>query len=159
MRQSACDGFSRVTPVSINTDFFAAILGGDSRLGHSVIYFEPEMQFYYREPVLNIYKPTTPEKPWNYHRAILLRSAQEMGSEVDKLNLFNEFRSDKNAKAVVQRAKSILAADHTFFSATSKQQRIKGIELHERLVRVLVEQMLEQREHSILTVGYANLFL
>src|SRR5258705_8080117 len=48
MRQSTCDGFNLITPVSINTDFFAAMLGGDSKLGHSVIYFEPEMQFYYR---------------------------------------------------------------------------------------------------------------
>src|SRR5277367_3136347 len=62
MRETSCDGFSRLTPIAPNIDFFAAMLGGDFMLGHSVIYFEPEMQFYYREPVLNIYKPTTPEK-------------------------------------------------------------------------------------------------
>src|SRR5476649_2880939 len=54
MRESSCDGFSRVNPISINIDFFAAMLGGDSRLGHSVIYFEPELQFYYYEPLENI---------------------------------------------------------------------------------------------------------
>jgi len=127
MRQTSCDGFSHVTPVSINLDFFAGMLGGDKSLGHSVVYFEPEMQFYYREPVLNIYKPTTPEKLQNYYRAMLLRCAQELGNETDKLNLFVEFRSDKNARAVVQRAKSVLAAGSDFFSATSPHTRIRGI--------------------------------
>ena len=155
MRQSNCDGFSRVNPVAPNIDFFAAMLGGDSRLGHSVVYFEPELQFYYREPVLNIYKPTTPEKLQNYYRAMILRCAQELNNEVDKLNMFLEFRSDKIAKAVVNRAKSILAADSSFFSATSKHQRIKGPELFERLIRVLCETMLERKEDSCLTVTQA----
>ena|GEM_PF-3999494 len=60
MRQTSCDGFLRIVPVSINLDFFAAMLGGDSGLGHSVIYFEPEMQWYFRD-LDNIFKPTTVE--------------------------------------------------------------------------------------------------
>jgi len=155
MRESSCDGFSRITPISINHDFFAAMLGGDARLGHSVVYFEPELQFYYREPVQNLYKPTSPEKLQNYYRSILLRCATELGSEADKLNLFAEFRNDKNSRAVVNRAKSVLAADQTFFSATSPHQRVKGPELHERLARVVVETMLEQRPDSILTMTQA----
>jgi len=51
MRQTSCDGFSHITPIAPNIDFFAAMLGGDSRLGHSVVYYEPEMQFYYFEPL------------------------------------------------------------------------------------------------------------
>ncbi len=35
----------QVLPVSINTDFFAGVLGGRSDLGHHVVYFEPEMQW------------------------------------------------------------------------------------------------------------------
>jgi hypothetical protein len=114
--------------------------------------FEPEMQFYYREPIQNIYKPTTPEKLQNYYRAMMLRCAQELNRETDKLNLFAEFRSDKNAKAVTNRAKSILACSSDFFSATSLHQRIRGPELHERLMRVLVETMLERKEGACLTV-------
>jgi len=155
VRQSSCDGFTHVTPIALNHDFFAGLLGGDVKLNHSVIYYEPEMQFYYREPVQNIYKPTTAEKLQNYYRAMLLRCAQELNGETDKLNLFAEFRSDKNARAVTNRAKSILAADHTFFSATSPHQRIKGPELHERLMRNLVETMLESRAEACLTVTQA----
>src|ERR1700740_1637606 len=43
MRESRGHGFERITPLSANLDFFAGILGGDKSLGHSVIYFEPEM--------------------------------------------------------------------------------------------------------------------
>lgn len=155
VRESSCDGFTRITPIALNHDFFAGMLGGDQKLGHSVVYYEPEMQFYYREPIQQIFKPTTAEKLQNYYRAMLIRCAQELNSETDKLNLFAEFRSDKNARAVTNRAKSILAASHDFFSATSPHTRIKGPELHERLARVLVETMLEPREGACLTVTQA----
>src|SRR5664279_5078804 len=59
------------------------------------------------------------------------------------------------AKAVVQRAKSILAANSSFFSATAQNQRIRGPELYERLIHVLVETMLEPMEGACLTVTEA----
>ena len=155
VRESRCDGFSTVTPLAPNIDFFAAMLGGDKKLMESVVYYEPEMQFYYFEPVLQLYKPTTQEKLQSYYRGFMIRCAQELNNDTSKLNLFVEFRSDKTAKAVVQRAKSILAADLSFFSATSPHQRIKGAELHERLMRVLCETMLERSEGACLTVTQA----
>ena len=155
MRETSCDGFSAVTPIAPNLDFFASVLGGDKRLGESVVYFEPEMQFYYFEPVLQLYKTTSPEKLQSLYRGYLIRCAQELNNDTRKLNLFCEFRSDRIAKAVVQRAKSVLAADSSFFSATSPHQRIKGPELHERLMRVLCETMLEKNEGSYLTVTQA----
>lgn len=158
MRQTSCDGFTKIIPVSLNTDFFAGMLAGDPGHGHSVVYYEPELQFYYFEPLQKIYKPTTPEKLQNFYRAMILRCAQELRGEIDKLNLFNEFRSDKNAKAVTNRAKSILAASADFFSATSPHQRIRGPELHERLMRVLCETMLEKNESGYLTVSQAYKF-
>ena len=149
------DGQTIVTPVSINVDFFAAVLGGDRRLGHSVVYYEPEMAWYYREPHLQLYKTTTADKLMNLYRGLLQRAAQELPKENNVLNLCIEFRSDKNAKAVVSRAKSILAADASFFSATSPNQRIQGPELHERLMRKLVETMLEPSAESNLTMTQA----
>ena len=142
IRESYNDGAHTVTPFSINHDFFAAALAGDARLGHRVIYFEPEMQFYYREPVLQLYKPTTEQKLQCLYRALMMRCAQELPNENNKLNLCVEFRSDKHAKLVTQRAKSILAADQSFFSATSPNARIRGIELHERIARKFVEELL-----------------
>src|SRR5208283_1679102 len=60
------------------------------------------------------------------------------------------FRSDKNARAVTNRAKSILAASQDFFSATSPHQRIRGIELHERLARKFVDELLTADSGQIL---------
>jgi hypothetical protein len=155
MRSSSCDGFSTINPVVLNTDFFAGMLAGDAKLGHCVVFNEADLTFYYREPLQNVFRPTTSEKLQNYYRAMMIRCAQELGGETDKLNLFAEFRSDKNARAVTTRAKSILACSPDFFSATSPHQRVKGPELHERLARVLVETMLEPREGACLTVTQA----
>jgi NAD-dependent SIR2 family protein deacetylase len=131
--QDLSDGLKRVNPMAQNLDFLGAILGGDEKMGHKVIYLEGEMQWYYLDQPSNIFKPTTDEKLANQLRALLIRCAEELPDTVHKLNLFLEFRSDKAIRAVVHRAKSILAADHTFFSVESKHQRQKGPEI--RLIR------------------------
>jgi hypothetical protein len=151
------DQFSvQVLPIVINTDFFAGMLGGRCDLGHHTIYYEPEMQWYFKDSD-NIYKPTSPEKLANLYRALMLKCAEEMPANVHKLNLFHEFRSDKTAKSVVQRAKSILAADSSFFSATSSHQRIRGIEIMERVARKYVYEWLSAEPGQILrlTDAYA----
>ena len=140
---------NQVLPILINTDFFAGMLGGRSDLGHHTIYYEPEMQWYFKDSD-NIYKPTTQEKIANLYRALMMKCAQDMPANVHKLNLFHEFRSDRVAKQVTNRAKSILTADHTFFSATSPHQRIRGIELHERLARKFVDELLSAESGRIL---------
>jgi hypothetical protein len=68
-----------------------------------------------------------------------------------------EYRPDKTIRAIVHRAKSILAADHTFFSVDSKHQRQKGPEIHERLARVFVAQVLERQPGESLTLSNAYL--
>jgi hypothetical protein len=140
---------NEVHVISINLDFFAAVLGGRRDLGHHVIYLECEMQWYFKDSD-GIYKPTSPEKMANLCRALMVKCAQDMPANVHKLNLFHEWRSDKTAKAVVQRAKSVLAADRSFFSTTSLNQRIRGIELHERLARRFVDELLTSEPGQIL---------
>jgi len=110
------------------------------------------------EPLLQLYKPTSPEKLQNLYRGFLIRCALSLNDETNIFNLLREFRSDRVARQVTNRAKSILAADHTFFSATSKYQRIRGIELHERLARSFVEQVLERvpGETLLLTDAYSH---
>jgi hypothetical protein len=100
----------------------------------------------------------TPEKLANLLRALLIRCAEELPDSVHKLNLFLEFRSDKTIRAVIHRAKSILAADHTSFSVESKNQRQKGVEVHERVARVFVEQVLERQPGEVLTLTNAYLY-
>ncbi len=115
------------------------------------------MQFYYFDPRDRIFKPTSDAKLENLLRGFLVRSAQELPDEVHKFSLFSDFRSDKQTRAVIHRAKSILAADHTFFSVESKHQRQQGPELHERLARVFAEQVLERQPGEILPLTTAYL--
>jgi hypothetical protein len=56
---------------------------------------------------------------------------------------------------IVQRAKSILGADQSFLPATSLHQRIRGPELYERLMCVVVETMAQPSEGRCLTVTQA----
>ena len=147
----------QILPVSINLDFFAGVLGGRRDLGHHVIYYQPEMDWYFKDQD-GVYKPTTAEKLVNLYRALLMKCLGEMPGNVHKLNLFHEWRSEKVSKAIVQRAKSILQADASFFSAESKHQRIKGPELFERVARVFVEEMLDAEPGQILKLEEAYTF-
>ena len=154
LRETDLSGRSRISPISINIDLFASILS-DSRLGLSVVYFEPEMQFYYNSSFQPIYKPTTSEKLQSLYRGIVLKAAQSFNNDVNILNLFVEFRSDKVAKQVVQRAKSVLAADSSFFSPTSPNQRVRGIEIMERVARKFVDEVLSAEPGQILKLADA----
>jgi len=151
----ATDAFTVKTQlVSINTDFFAAVLGGRRDLGHHVVYLESEMAWYFKNSD-GVFKPTTAEKLANQYRALLMKCAEEVPASVNVLNLFHEFRSDKVAKAVVQRAKSVLAADSSFFSPTSPHQRIRGVELHERFARRFVDELLTGQPGNVLLMADA----
>lgn len=150
LTQHLPQSIDQIIPVTINIDFFAGILGGRKDLGHHVIYYEPEMQFYFLDVADKFYKPTTPEKLQNQYRALMVKCAESMPANVHVLNLFHEFRSDKTAKAITQRAKSVLAAGGSFFSPDSPHQRMKGPELIERVARVFVDQLLTSEPGQIL---------
>jgi hypothetical protein len=69
----------------------------------------------------------------------------------------HEWRSDSICKQVTNRAKSILAASSEFFSATSPHARIRGIELHERLARKFVDELLTADSGKVLMLADAYL--
>jgi hypothetical protein len=144
----------QIMPITINHDFFASVLGGRRDLGHHVIYFDPEMMWYFRDSD-GIFKSTSIEKLMNVYRALMMKCAQDMPANVHKINLVNEWRGDRTAKTIILRAKSILAADHSFFSPTSRYQRIRGQELTERVARKFVDEMLTCEPGQILRLGDA----
>jgi hypothetical protein len=153
--ETLADGTTRINPISANLDFLASILSGDPKLNHKVVYVQSEMTFYYKEPRDNIYRATSEDKLANLMRAYLIRCAEELPNNVHKLNLFHTFRSDKTIRSIVHRAKSILAADDSYFSVDSKHQRQEGPELYERVARAFVDQVLERVPGEILTVNDA----
>jgi hypothetical protein len=141
-RTSTVDGLSLTSPIAPNIDFMAACLGGDKRLGHSIIYWPGECQFYYLEPMEKIYYPTQDTKLGDLMRGLFAKCALEVQKDVNVYYLFTTFRTDAVVKLIVERAKSILRAAEDYFSATSPHERRNGIELHERLARLFVEKML-----------------
>jgi len=147
------DSETIITPLAPNLDFLAACLGGDVRLGHRVIYYAGELQFYFFDPRDQMFHPTTTDKMGNLLRSLLARCAAEVKGEGHLVNVFHTFRADAVVKAVINRAKSILEADPEFFGVKSPHQRAAGPELHQRLARVFAEKMLEAAPDSILTVG------
>jgi hypothetical protein len=146
-------GLPTNTPLVPNIDFLAACLGGDERLGHSVIFYVPELQFYYNDPRDQMFHATTDQKMGNLLRALLARCAAEVKGEAHLLNLFHTFRADSVVRAVVGRCKSLLATDPDFFGVNSQYQRVAGPELHQRLAMVFAQRLLEVHEGSMLTVG------
>lgn len=140
-------------PLAPNLDCLAACLGGDERLGHRIIYYAAELQFYYYDPRDQMYHATTDQKVGNLLRGLLARCATEVKGEEHLFNTFHTFRADAVVKAVVNRAKSVLEASPDFFSATSPNQRLAGPEIHQRLALVFAQKLVEPCPNNILTIG------
>ena len=149
------DGINQTKPLAPNIDLLAAILSGDPKLGHKVVYIESEMAFYYYDVREHLYKQTSEDKLGNLMRAYLIRCAEELPNNVHELNLLLHFRSEKTIRSIVHRAKSILAADARYFSVDSKHERQQGPEIYERVARAFVDQVLERIPDEILTVNDA----
>jgi len=118
------DGLKRFIPAYLNEEFFAAILGGDPRLGHRVIYYPPEDTFYFFDYRVNAFCPTTPEKLKLLLSNYLIRCSQDCGSLVDITNLVVNFRMDDALQRVIVKAQAILEADRTFFEGKDGKRRI-----------------------------------
>jgi hypothetical protein len=147
------DGVKRVTPVEMNLDFMAGALGGDERLQHRVIWFQPEQTFFFYDPRIKIFAPTSEEKLKMLTSQLILKCAQEMPPTVNIQLLFTESRSEETLREVVKRAKALLEADESFFSPESPNTRLRGPETHERLARVFIKQAIKPEPQEILTVS------
>ncbi len=144
-------GRKRITAVALSDCLFASTLS-DSQLGHSVVYFEPEQRWFYLEPRDDLYHPTTEAKLMTLLSALLVRCAEEMPAGVDKVNLFVKFRADETLRAVVKKARSVLAAEATFFSPTSPNRRIEG-EQHGQLARQFIGMAIKPQRGHLLSVN------
>lgn len=145
-------GRKLVTAVSMNCSFFAAALS-DSQLGHSVVFYEPEQQWFYLEPRDGYYHPTSEAKLMTLLSALLIRAAEEMPVGVDRINLFVKFREEDQLKAIVKQARSVLAADSTFFSINSPYRRVEGPEQHGRMARQFVGRLIKPQPGQLLSIG------
>jgi hypothetical protein len=145
-------GNKLVRPLELNDNFFAAILS-DQQLGHSVVFFQPEQQWFFHDPVDQLYHPTSEEKLIALLSALLARCAGEMPKNTDLIQLFCRFREEGKLKAVVKRARAIHAADSSFFNNESGNRRAGGVDNFSDLARGFVRATVKRQPDKLLSVG------
>ena len=142
-------GNKLIRPVELNDNFFAAILS-DQQLGHSVVFYQPEQQWFFHDPVDQLYHPTSEEKLIALLSALLARCAGEMPKNTDLIQLFCRFRAEDKLKAVVKRARAIHAADRNFFDGESANKRAGGGESFSDLARGFVRATVKRQPDQLL---------
>lgn len=145
-------GNQLIKPIELNENFFAAILS-DQQLGHSVVFYQPEQQWFFHDPVDQLYHPTSEEKLIALLSALLVRCAGEMPKNTDLIQLFCRFREEGKLKAVVKRARAIHAADSNFFDSESAHQRAGGVDNFSDLARGFVRSTVKRQPNQLLSEG------
>jgi len=115
-------GNVNVIPLTLNEDLFASIIG-DPSLGHSVVFYNREAQFYFLDPFVDAYCPTSSEKVCLLLSNYLIRVAQSCSRLVNVRPLVETFRSSARLSAVIDRAKVLLEADSSFFTGKYGNRR------------------------------------
>jgi len=114
---------THIVPSHMNSDVMAAILGGDPRLGHRVVFHEQEGKFYFYDLMVGAFTPTTEQKLELLLSNYLIRCAQACHRLVDVRPLMETFRTQKMLHSVITRAKALLQVDPSFFQGESGHRR------------------------------------
>jgi hypothetical protein len=145
-----------VNPIALNEIFFASILGGDESLGHKVVYYTPDDEFYFKDPREGgIFKPTTEDKLKTLLSLYILECAEQLTDATPKLNLFVRFRKDEELQGIVNKAKSLLAVDKSFFGADSPNVRTGGAEEMEKVAKTFINLVIELNPQKTITLADA----
>ena len=143
-----------VNPISLNAIFFASILAGNEELGHKVVYYTTDEEFYFKDPREgSIFKPTTDEKLKTLLSLYILECAEQLTDTTPKLNLFVRFRKDEERQAILDKAKSLLAVDKSFFGADSPNIRTGGAEEKERVTKTFIKLVIELNPQKTITLA------
>ena len=138
-----------VKPIAMNDLFFASILSDES-LGHKTVFYDE--QFYFKDVRDGgLFKPTTEDKLKNLLSLLILRCAESLPPQSDKLNLFVLFRQDGQLQRVVDKARSVLAAGPEFFALDSTYTRV-GVDVQGKLIRTFISLGVEKNGGKSLTV-------
>jgi hypothetical protein len=118
------NGVQKITPLHLNYDFFASILGNDKRLGHQVVYFPHDETFYFHDEIYEAFRPVSVSKLKLLTSNYLVRCAQDCSAAVDIRNLVIAFREDAVLDRVIARAKAVLEADDSYFNGENGHRRL-----------------------------------
>lgn len=144
-------------PDSINEDLFAAILGGDRRLGHQVVWSAEENTFYYYDFRKGAFCQTTEEKLNLLTSNWLIRCSQ-MCHDLSARGVL-KLRNPQSFRAVISTAKAMLMADDLFFRGNNGHRRfIQGKYLEPDAIpayKLFVKKALVRDPKGHVTVGDA----
>jgi hypothetical protein len=122
---TSLQGSQIILPSVINEDFLAAMLSGERRLGHRMVYL-PADGFWFKDPRLDAFCPTTDKKVEILLSNYLLKCAENMGANVASKVLFLDHRRPSVLAGIVQRAKTVLEADPRFFEGANAPRRVSN---------------------------------
>lgn len=137
----------QVTPVHLNQDFFAAMLGHE-KCG-ATIWYIPEQRWYRRAG--DYFTIATDEDLKLTISQQLIRCCQDMAFFVDVEELFHTFRQEDALEAILQRATAVLAKDQEFFREGSGNKR-SPLVIPTEALRRFTDEVLENNEAALLTV-------
>jgi hypothetical protein len=148
------DQEKHVNPIALNEIFFASILAGNQELSHKLVYYTPDEEFYFKDPREGgIFKPTTEEKLKTLLSLYILECAEQLKDTPPKLNLFVRFRKDEELQNIINKAKSLLAVDKSFFGADSPNLRTGGAEEKERVAKTFISLVIELNPQNTITLA------
>jgi len=146
------DGISHITPAYLNDNFFASIICGPNR----IVFFEPEEQWWFYDPVPGAFCPTTSAKLQLLLSNYLIRCAEDCGPLVDVTPLVVHFRKAEVLEGVVRKAKAMNLCDDLFFSGEHGNPRLINGRIIEPTDKpsyeLFVERNLAPEHASALTV-------
>jgi hypothetical protein len=121
-RPVSVHGKEIIRPSVINEDFFAAMLSGEKRLGHKLVYL-PSDGFWFKDPRLDAFCPTSDKKVEILLSNYLVKCAENMGGNVDSKLLIKDHRRPPLLAGIVTRARTVLEADPRFFEGVHAPRR------------------------------------
>jgi hypothetical protein len=119
--QEFMNGRTTFVAESINDLAFAAILGGDPRLGQQVVYHPSEAQWYFYDYRVDAYSPTTDEKMALLASNWLIRCSQVCQPLSARAVL--KLRTPQTIKNVITTAKAMLEVEKSFFTGKDGHRR------------------------------------
>lgn len=111
-------------PVLLNADTIAACLCGDKGLVHQVVFCPWENQWYFHDPVVEAFCPTSTAKLQILASNYLVQCAQSFTSKLTIFPLMTEFRQPSSLQLITNKAKAILQIEKSFFHGPHGKVRL-----------------------------------
>ena len=147
-------------PLILNEDFFAAILAGEKRLGHRMVYC-PSDGFWFYDPRVDAFCPTSDSKVELLLSNYLVKCGEALDPFADTRLLFTEHRRPSVLNRIVNKAKTVLETDQRFFEGANGQTRyIEGkrvLALLEPSPQLFIKSAVARQEGALMSASEAYL--